>query len=436
MLEALVVVLREGVEASLIVAIVLAYLKKTGRQELVPWVYAGVGLALLGSVLGAIGLNALHWSSEAFDGYAMLAAAACVVGLVLWMNRAARGLKRHIESHVDAASTRQTGASWGLFAFTAVMILREGVETILFLAATSFTTSGLSELAGGLLGLALAVVFAVFLIRGTLRVDIGKFFRVTTIVLFVLAFQLVVGGLHELSEGGILPASRGEMGIVGPIVRHDTQIFLVVLLFAIALVTLSNGSKTAPAAGAGAPGAPAGGPGAAASAPELRLARARDAREHWARVGALASGLAVVGLLSAGMIVQGGPPPKAPATPVVDRGGALRVPLAASADGHIHYYEVGDPQNPGTKLRFFAIRKPGGQLQACMDACEICGDRGYYEDKGGLTCRNCSAPINLATLGLTGGCNPIPVVTRVEGDSLVVDAASVYAQRDQMKGRK
>jgi uncharacterized membrane protein len=86
-------------------------------------------------------------------------------------------------------------------------------------------------------------------------------------------------------------------------------------------------------------------------------------------------------------------------------------------------------------LRFFTIKKPDGAMQACMDACEICGDLGYYQDTNGLNCRNCGAPINLPTLGQTGGCNPIPVSSKVVGDQLQVDAASIYDKRVIAKGK-
>ena len=91
---------------------------------------------------------------------------------------------------------------------------------------------------------------------------------------------------------------------------------------------------------------------------------------------------------------------------------------------------------PTATLRFFTIRKPDGSMQTCMDACEICGDQGYYEEAGAVTCRNCSAPSNLPTLGQTGGCNPITVVSRVEGDRRLVDAASIQAQRITAKGTR
>jgi FTR1 family protein len=425
MLEALVIVLREGVEAALVLAIVLSYLKKTGRTALTPWVYAGVGLALVGSVAGAITLTSLHLDSEAIEGPLMLVGAVCVITLVWWMNRAAKGLKREIESKVEVAAAREGGAGWGVLLFATFMILREGVETVLFLAAASFSSKGLAEMVGAGIGLALAVAFAFFLIRGSLRVDIGRFFRITTIVLYVLAFQLIVGGFHELAESGVLPSNKMLMAVVGPIVRHDTYVFLAALVLAVGLVGL--GSRRP------APSAPAGEDHAAAR----RLALAETRRRKLTQVGGLVTALLVVAILVGGVLLQPGPPPKAAALPVVpDASGGIALPLSAVKDGKIHYFEVDDPKAPGTALRFFAIEKPDGSMQACMDACEICGDLGYYQDLSGLNCRNCGAPINLPTLGQTGGCNPIPVTSHVAGDRLVVDAASVYDKRILARGKR
>src|SRR6185369_6761961 len=118
MLEALVIVLREGVEAALVVAIVLSYLKKTGREALTPWVWAGVGLALIGSVAGAITLDRLKLDSETLEGPLMLIGAVFVFTLVWWMNKAAKGLKREIESKVEVAAARTEGqAGWGVLLF-------------------------------------------------------------------------------------------------------------------------------------------------------------------------------------------------------------------------------------------------------------------------------------------------------------------------------
>lgn len=427
MLEALVIVLREGVEAALVLAIVLAYLQKSGRAALTPWVYAGVGLALIGSVAGAITLNAMHLDSEAIEGPLMLIGAVFVITLVWWMNRSAKGLKKEIEAKMEVASAREGGAGWGVLAFATFMILREGVETVLFLAAASFSSKGLAQLTGAGLGLLLAVAFAFFLIRGSLRVDIGRFFRITTIVLYVLAFQLIVGGFHELAESGVLPSNQMLMAFVGPIVRHDTYVFLAALVLAVGLVGLGARKAAPPAA--------AGDPDDTAAARRLVLAEAQ--RRRWTQIGGLLTGLAVVGVLVGGVVLQPGPPPKAPAQAVTpDAQGGIDLALTSVKDGQIHFFEVADPKASGTTLRFFAIAKPDGRVQACMDACEICGDLGYYQDAGGLNCRNCGAPINLPTLGQTGGCNPIPVVSKVVGDQLVVEAASIYDKRVLARGRR
>jgi uncharacterized membrane protein len=318
------------------------------------------------------------------------------------------------------------------------MILREGIETVLFLAATSLSSKGLGQMIGAALGLGLAAAFAFFLIRGSLRVDIGRFFRITTIVLYVLAFQLIVGGFHELAESGVVPSNKLLMSVVGPIVRHDTYVFLAALVLAVGLVGLGT-RKAAPTAGA--PGAgetgTAGAAGGGDTAAARRLARAEANRRRWTQLGALATGLAVVGVLVFGIVLQPGPPPKAEAAVVTpDAQGGIDLPLANVNDGRIHFFQVADPQAPGTSLRFFAIQKPDGRVQACMDACEICGDLGYYQDAAGLNCRNCGAPINLPTLGQTGGCNPIPVASKVAGDTLVVDAASVYDKRLLARGKR
>jgi FTR1 family protein len=424
MLEALVIVLREGVEAALVVAIVLSYLKKTGRAALTPWVWAGVGLAMIGSVAGAVTLERMHLDSEALEGPLMLIGAVFVFTLVWWMNRSAKGLKKEIEGKVEVASAREGGAGWGVLLFALFMILREGIETVIFLAAASFSSQGLATLIGAGLGLALAIAFAFFLIRGSLRVDIGRFFRITTIVLYVLAFQLIIGSFHEFAESGVLPSNKAMMAFVGPIVRNDTYIFLAAIVIAVVLVGLGGARAAAT-------------PSSEDTAATRRLALAEERRRRVTQVGGLVTALLVIAILVGGVMLQPGPPPKAEALAVTpDAAGSIDLALASVGDGNIHFFEVADPKSAGTMLRFFAIKKPDGSLQACMDACEICGDLGYYQDASGLNCRNCGAPINLPTLGQTGGCNPIPVVSRVAGDKLVVDAASIYDKRLLAKGKR
>ena len=160
MLESLVITLREGVEAALVVGIVLSYLRKTGRLAAARMVYLGLSLAALASlVLGAVlhrfDINEL---GDAYEGGLMLVAAAFVATMVWWMWRTGKRMKVEIEQKLaglDASSDRS--ANWGVFLFVFLMVFREGIETVLFLAAVSIrTSSALLQFAGALTGLALA----------------------------------------------------------------------------------------------------------------------------------------------------------------------------------------------------------------------------------------------------------------------------------------
>src|SRR5438552_7535123 len=227
MLQALIITLREGVEAALIVGITIAYLTKIGRTELCKTVYAALGAALLGSVAGAVVLSRTGLDSDVFEGWVMLVAAVFVISMVIFMMRAARKLKGEIETKVGSLAT--AGSKWGLFAFVFLMVLREGVETVLILAGVSLNSTELMSFIGTLLGVGLAVVFGVMFVKGSVRVNLQKFFRVTSVILFFIAFQLVITGLHDLSEAGILPPSKREMALVGPIVRNDAFFFVAIL---------------------------------------------------------------------------------------------------------------------------------------------------------------------------------------------------------------
>ena len=150
MLQALVVTLREGVEAALIVGIVLTYLRKIGRVDLHKTVYAALGASLLGSIGMAIALEKTRFNPELFEGVVMLVAAFFVVTMIWFMARAAKHLKTNIETKVERFSSM--GSKVGLFLFTFLLVLREGVETVLILAAVSFTTSELLGFLGTLIG--------------------------------------------------------------------------------------------------------------------------------------------------------------------------------------------------------------------------------------------------------------------------------------------
>src|SRR5271165_2248669 len=229
MLEAFIVTLREGVEAALIVGITLAYLSKINRPELRKSVYAALISAFVGSLGVAALLSRTRWNQDIFEGWVMLAAAFFVVTMIIFMMKTGRKLKGEIEGKVGLLAGRN--ASFGLFAFVFLMVLREGVETVLILSAVSLNSTELLSFMGTFLGVVAAIAFGVMFVKGSVRINLQKFFRVTTVILFFVAAQLVISGLHELSENGVLPSSKTEMAIIGPIVRNDLSFSLRFLLW-------------------------------------------------------------------------------------------------------------------------------------------------------------------------------------------------------------
>src|ERR1700686_578373 len=244
MLQAFIITLREGVEAALIVGITLAYLAKIGRNDLRKAVYAALGAAFLGSIGVAILISRLNLNQDVFEGWIMLVAAFFVVTMVIFMMRTGRRLKGEIEGKVGLLGGKN---AWiGLFFFVFLMVLREGAETVLILSAVSLNSTELMSFLGTLAGVVAAIAFGVMFVKGSVRINLQKFFRVTTAILFLVAAQLLIAGLHELSESGVLPSSKREMALIGPIVSNDW--FFVVTIFALAaLMILFEAKRREPA---------------------------------------------------------------------------------------------------------------------------------------------------------------------------------------------
>jgi high-affinity iron transporter len=209
--------LREGFEASLIVGIVLAFLNRTGRRQGFAAVWAGTIAALTLSVataalLFAIGAELQGRAAAAFEGSAMLFAAALLTWMIFWMRRQARTIKRELEEQVEQALA--TGSAFALALVAFVGVLREGVETALFLFGTVEGSNKLVAGTGATIGLAGAVLLGYLFYRGAARLNLRKFFMVTSVLLLVFAGWLLAQGLHELAEGGVLPES-GALLVAG-----------------------------------------------------------------------------------------------------------------------------------------------------------------------------------------------------------------------------
>jgi len=418
--DSLIVTLREGVEAALVVGIILTYLRNTGRERFGRAVYLGLAAGLGVSLVCAAFFSAAGIQEEAYEGWLMILGSFFVASMVFWMWKTAKGLKKGIESRVETIVAKNSRAvSAGLFGLTFLLVLREGVETILFLGAVGLTTDTLLSLFGMLLGLVLAVLFGVAFVRGTVRVDLGRFFKVTEIVLILLAAQLLIGGLHELGERGTLPVGRGEMRLIGPIVRNEVLILVSLLALPMFVLLIPGRGERARVGQA---------QNLESSARRLALARIR--REMlWRRLLATAGTLVIASLTVSFAFSrlphQIDPPALVNASP----GGEVRIPRSGLDDGHLHRFGV---PIRGTVVRFFVL-KTGSRLVPAFDACQVCGAYGYVETKGRLVCLACAADINRATLGVGGGCNPLPLPHRDEGNDLVIAVKDLEAQLETFR---
>src|ERR1700727_616050 len=243
MLQACIITLREGVEAALMVGITLTYLTKIGRNDLRRAVYAALGAAFLGSIGVAIVISRLSWNEDAFEGWIMLAAAFFVITMVIFMMKTGRKLKGEIEGKIGLLAGKD---AWiGLFFFVFLMVLREGAETVLILSAVTLNSTELMSFLGTLLGVLCAIAFGVMFVKGSVRINLQKFFKVTTAIMFLVAAQLIISGLHELSESGVIPSSKREMAIIGPIVSNDWFFFVTIFALAALMVLFDAKRRTA-----------------------------------------------------------------------------------------------------------------------------------------------------------------------------------------------
>ncbi|MCL7413400.1 MAG: Fe-S-containing protein [ANME-2 cluster archaeon] len=412
MLETLTITLREGIEAALVVGIILAYLGRTNKPELKKYVYGGIAAAVAGSIATAAAIQMLmaEWS-EFMEGLMFFTAAFFIATMLIWMHHASKHIKQNIEQDVEKAFGKWQAA--GILALSFFMIFREGAEIVLFLSATAKEAS-LAVALEGAAGLALAILFGYMFVKGSMRIDLGKFFRVTGAMLSVIIFQLIIGGIHEWSEVGIINLSQTGMKIIGPLVRETASIVYtgIMLGFLVLLFVMIPWKQTGDLKGI-----------------EKRkaLGSARKDRNRRIITG-IVSGLFILIFVSSQIsaLPQGfDPVPEKVST----AGGEIRIP--AAADGNLHKYEC-DMQHEGeycpmngssgdANIRIMAVRKSDGSTAVAYDACALCGAAGYVQEGDELICKRCGAPINPDTVGAGGGCNPIPIEHTLEDSEIVID---------------
>jgi high-affinity iron transporter len=250
MLTAFVITLREGLEAFLIIAISLAYLRKTGRRELVPAIHWGIAASIAVSIAAGVALAKAR-NQALWEGILGIVAAFLVASLTIHMWRAGRHMKRDIEGKL-AASSVKTGpaALWGVFLFTLLMISREGMETAMLMNALLFQAHAM-DIAGGAVAGTLIAAFVAFLwSRYGHRVNLARFFQVTAVFLLVFVVQLLIYGFHELAEANVLPNSEalhwatepyGPDGVYG---QYLTYLLVALPLGWLGIASLFGGTRS------------------------------------------------------------------------------------------------------------------------------------------------------------------------------------------------
>ena len=230
MLASFLLSLREGLEAALIIGIVLGVLLKLKRTDLNGVVWRGVGLAALLSLIAAIALNLLGMEfegkgEEIFEGVAMLLAAGVLTWMILWMKNHSRTLKNEIEEQTNQAALGK--GQKALFALAFLAVFREGIELALFLLAARLTSSPLQTISGALLGLLIAGILGWILFTSTRKLNLRNFFSVTNILLIVFAAGLVGLGVHEFNEAGVIPSVIEHVWDINGVLSDKSELGLL-----------------------------------------------------------------------------------------------------------------------------------------------------------------------------------------------------------------
>jgi high-affinity iron transporter len=219
--------LREGLEAALIIGVLLGTLKKLNHPQGRRLVWSGTLLAILASAITGVVLNLFGASFEGqaemiFEGITMLLAAGILTWVILWMRTQSRVLNQKLESDVQQAALDHKGLA--LFSLSFLAVIREGIELAFFLTAVSLNAADSAVLIGAGLGLASVVVIAVLLLSSLIRLNLARFFQVTSLILILFAAGLVAHAVHEFNEVGFIPPLIEHLWDLNPILDENSTL--------------------------------------------------------------------------------------------------------------------------------------------------------------------------------------------------------------------
>lgn len=398
MIEAVGITLREAIEAILVIFIMAAYLEKTNETEKKKHVYVGAIAAVFLSVVLAVILTlvGINPENELVEGVMFFLAGTLVASLVVWMWRKSKVMKQEIETKVATATS-----GFALASIAFVMVFREGVETVIFLQSLLLTgSSPVENFLGALVGIALALVFGIVFLRGTAKINLSRFFKVTSAILAVLVIKLIASGFHEFFEVNLLPSNEAIMLVVGFLARGSTGAAIIAfMLFTLIAMLIYDVAR--------------------ASQPDLSsLGPAERRREKYQFLKEKYSKIALGSVLLLVMMII-----LAPTITASDV--AVPKPVLVEAKDGLIKVEV--PKENGfyrysfNEARFLVAVK-NGKPHVALDVCYICPPKGYGYDGEVLVCLNCEAPIPPETVGTPGGCNPYVIDYTIKNGNVIIDA--------------
>jgi high-affinity iron transporter len=419
MIESMIITLREGIEIALVIGILVVYLQKVGQPKFIISVYAGLLLAVIASIAGGIILQRLAIDQESLEGYFLIIAALFVMSMIVWMWITAKKIRTEIHEKIDTILL--TTSSWkthaGVLLFTFFMVVREGIETAIFLQAVMFSTGEWQSLTGAIAGIVLATLFALFFIRGSVKIDIARFLKVTAITLLIFAIQLGINAVHEFFENGVFPANPRMMGILGPIVQNDI-FFIGAILCIPAFMMLIPGKKQITTVTTG-------------------------GQRRW-QLGAAILSLLLILFLGASDVYSSHHEIDLTSLELqIPHSRILTIPINEISDNNLHRFCIHDN---GIEIRFFVVRKSLSNFATAFDACHACYAYGkYYLKNDNLICSQCDAPFPLSKLRPTltdepvdmnnsgsmegNGCAPIYLPSKMHNGSIEILLSDLQKQR-------
>lgn len=421
MLAAMATILKSAVEAGLILLLFMMGLNSAGLNKQKKTVYFGLLLAAICAFVLVYGVD-FFGDREVFEGYLSLAVLLTAGGCWLWIWRKFRSGR---VSKVAALNEASIFSRMIVTMAIGILILAKVTEIMLFLnsiflmSANLLNSEAVLKITGVLLALIITVIFVLIFLRLQQRITFKQFMFFSLAVSIVVILRQAITSVQVLFATGVLPLTSWAVNIIAPLINSYYPIFFYVLV-GITLVLWNllhrrvkedypdTESTVNPAQ-------------------RRKLLAAFAFEKRW--IKALGLCLFVVVLILGGDMAFANKNTKLePPIPVSAQGGRILISLEQVNDGKLHRYSYMTPENVET--RFIVIKKGENMFGTGLDACDICGQAGYYQRGKDVICKNCDVVINIPTIGFPGGCNPIPLKNSIDGSNLVISTAQLEQKQE------